>query len=110
MLIEELSSASGNARALDVAAAAELAEEDGDDGDWEDVPNALDLGLNVTKQELMAYGDGTGNFSTRQRDDETQAFLTAFFQDVSAKNIGGFADMYGALTADEQQKLSVLGQ
>jgi len=50
VLIQELSFSSGEGRALDAAAAAELAEEGSDDGDWEDIPNSLDLGSPATKQ------------------------------------------------------------
>ena len=49
VLIQELSFSSGEGR-LDAAAAADLAEEGSDDGDWEDIPSALDLGSAVTKQ------------------------------------------------------------
>lgn len=56
------------------------------------------------------FGDGTASIlSTRQRDDETQAYLIEFFRDVSTRNVGGFRDIYAALTPDEQQKLSVVG-
>lgn len=118
VLIEELSSASGNL-SLEAAAALAAAEQEGeeisDDGDWEDVTGTLDLGLLGTKQSLMGsgaagIGDGTASIlSTRQRDDETQAYLIDFFRDISARNVGGFADIYAALTQDEQQKLSVIG-
>ncbi len=50
VLIEELSSAGGNSRTIDAAAAADLAEEGSDDGDWEDEPGTLDLGSASTRQ------------------------------------------------------------
>jgi importin-9 len=50
VLVEELLSASGAARALDSAAIADLPEEGSDEGDWEDDDEALDLGLGSTKQ------------------------------------------------------------
>ena len=50
VLIEEMSSASGNSRSIDAAAAAELADDDSDDGDWEDEPNILDLGSASVRQ------------------------------------------------------------
>ncbi|KAJ9252683.1 hypothetical protein DTO195F2_7332 [Paecilomyces variotii] len=110
VLVEELVSASGN-RELDAATAATLEEEGSDDGDdWEDVPgNVLDLGLGVTKQELMAFGEGgtEGVFGVRKRDDETQAFLLEFFREASTKP--GFQELYAALTPNEQQKLGSLG-
>ena len=79
VLIEELLSASGAQNAAMAAAAAEFADEEGDDDGWEDVPSTLDLGLGSTKADLMAYGDGMGSAFGRQRDDETQAYLTEFF-------------------------------
>jgi hypothetical protein len=50
LLIDELLSASGQSRAADAAAAAELAEEDSDDGEWEDEPNVFDLSGMASKQ------------------------------------------------------------
>lgn len=108
MLIEELLSASG-AQNASSAAAAEFADEEGDDDGWEDVPSVLDLGLGATKADLMAFGEGTGSFM-RQRDDETQAYLTEFFINVSRENIAGFNDLYAALTDAEKEKLNELAQ
>ena len=112
VLIEDLASAAGNTGGINAATAGDVGsdgEDDDDDGDWEDVPG-LDLGLPATKQELMAFGDGTGSLMMRQRDDETGAFLVGFFREVSANNIGGFHDIYAALKSEEQQKLNQLGQ
>ncbi|KAJ5141910.1 hypothetical protein N7526_002905 [Penicillium atrosanguineum] len=63
----------------------------------------------MTKQQLMSFGEGGTEsvFGVRQRDDETQAFLTQFFQRAVAQP--GFQDLYGALTEDEQAKLQSLG-
>jgi len=55
VLIEELLSASGIQSAANQMAAAEFADEEGDDDGWEDVPSVLDLGLGTTKADLMAY-------------------------------------------------------
>jgi hypothetical protein len=55
VLIEELLSASGIQSAANQLAAAEFADEEGDDDGWEDVPSVLDLGLGTTKADLMAY-------------------------------------------------------
>ncbi|KAJ5811632.1 hypothetical protein N7474_007933 [Penicillium riverlandense] len=111
VLVEELSAASGN-KEIDAAAAAALDDAGSDDGDddWEDVPGQiLDLGLGVTKQELMSFGEGgsEGVFGVRRRDDETQGFLVDFFHRASAQP--GFQELYGALTPDEQGKLQGLG-
>ncbi|RDL30402.1 uncharacterized protein BP5553_10280 [Venustampulla echinocandica] len=109
VLIEELLSASGIQTAANAAAAAaEFADEEGENDDWEDVPNILDLGLGSTKAELMAYGnDGAASFM-RQRDDETQAYLTEFFLKAGTENIAGFNELYAALTDEERAKLNEL--
>jgi hypothetical protein len=109
VLIEELLSASGAQNAATAAAVAEFADEEGDDDGWEDLPNTLDLGLGSTKADLMAYGEGQGSFM-RQRDDETQAYLTEFFVKVSTENIAGFNELYAALTDGEKEKLNDLAQ
>ncbi|KAJ8060212.1 hypothetical protein OCU04_010555 [Sclerotinia nivalis] len=109
VLIEELLSASGLQNAATAAAAAEFADEDCDDDSWEDVPNVLDLGLSSTKQDLMAFGEGRGGFG-RNRDDETQAYLTEFFVKAGRENVGGFNELYNALTDEEKIKLQELAQ
>ncbi|KAL5048158.1 hypothetical protein BDW71DRAFT_178032 [Aspergillus fruticulosus] len=110
VLVEELAAASGN-KEIDAATAAALEEEGSDEDDeWEDMPdNTLDLSLGVTKQELMAFGEGgtEGVFGVRKRDDETQAFLLDFFRNASTK--GEFQQLFAALTPDEQEKLRSLG-
>ena len=111
VLVEELGSAAGN-KAMDSSAAVGLDDADSDDGDddWEDVPGQiLDLGMGMTKQALMSFGEGgsEGVFGVRQRDDETQAFLVDFFQRASTQP--GFEGLFGALTPDEQVKLQSLG-
>lgn len=111
VLVEELGSAAGN-KSMDSATAAGLDDADSDDGDddWEDVPGQiLDLGMGMTKQALMSFGEGgsEGVFGVRQRDDETQAFLVDFFQRASTQP--GFEGLFGALTPDEQAKLQSLG-
>lgn len=113
MLIEELVSASGMQAASNVAAAAatELADED-DDGDnegWEDEPDdVLDLALGSTKLDLMGWIEG-GN-SSRQRDDETQAYLIDFFVRADNENIAGFQNWCGMLTDDEKRKVKESAQ
>jgi len=109
VLIEELLSASGMNTTL-AAAAAEYGDEDeegGDDDGWEDVPSMLDLGLGTTKKELMAYGEGS---YTRQRDDETQAYLSEFFIRAGRENLAGFNDLYLLLSDEEREKLLELAQ
>jgi hypothetical protein len=102
VLIVELQSAAG--APLDANAAAELADEASDDGSWEDEPNPfVDLGSGFTKEQLMAYAADDGPSTGRQRDDETQEFLVEFFK--RAATTTGFAEEFGQLTADEQQRL-----
>jgi hypothetical protein len=107
VLIEELLSASGAQNASAAAVAAEFADEEADDDGWEDVPSVLDLGLGATKADLMAFGEGTGGFG-RQRDDETQAYLTEFFVNISRENVAGFNELYPALTDGEKERLNEL--
>ncbi|KAI9722011.1 MAG: hypothetical protein M1812_001971 [Candelaria pacifica] len=113
VLIEELSSASGQSRAFDPFALAELedgenASEDGDD--WEDVPSVLDLSSATTRQDLMAYGEGTGasSLANRQRDDETQAYLLEFFRGLAGEE--AFGAVFNSLEEEEKGKLNLLGQ
>lgn len=109
VLIEELLSASGQQNAAMVAAAAEFADEDGDDDSWEDAPNVLDLGLSSTKADLMAYGEGRSGVM-RNRDDETQAYLMEFFVRAGRENVGGFNELYEQLEEGEKAKLMELAQ
>ncbi|KAF2704474.1 ARM repeat-containing protein [Pleomassaria siparia CBS 279.74] len=103
VLIVELQSAAGIARDLDAAAAAELAEEDSDDGEWEDEVNPFaDLSSTFTKEQLMAYAAADEPMG-RQRDDETQGFLVDFFK--RASTTPGFEEEFAALSPDEQARL-----
>lgn len=104
VLVSELLSASGATGNIDAAAAAEIAEEGSDDGDWEDEPSSiLDLGTGMAKEQLMAFGQDGSTSGIRLRDDETQAYLIQWFRDAATKQ--GFAEEFGALTPDEQEKL-----
>jgi len=58
----------------------------------------------------MAYAEGLGGSFMRQRDDETQAYLTDFFVRASTENIAGFNELYGLLTDEEKAKLEELAQ
>jgi hypothetical protein len=101
VLIVELQSASG--APVDASAAADLADDGSDDGEWEDEPNPfVDLGSGFSREQLMAFAaeePGGG----RQRDDETQGFLVDFFK--RAATAPGFADDFAQLTGEEQQRL-----
>ena len=104
ILVEELLQASGKLRDVDAAAAADLDDDDDDDGDWEDDPNDfLDLGAGMTKSQLMAYGADDGPEASRGRDDETQSFLLSFFHQQGQNP--DFANVFNALTPQEQEKL-----
>ncbi|WEW57420.1 hypothetical protein PRK78_002887 [Emydomyces testavorans] len=108
VLVEELSSASGakGVHAAGPGGSFENLESDDENDDWEDLPsNSLDLSLGITKQELMGFGEGD---IPRQRDDETQAYLTHFFREEANKP--GFQEIFAALTPEEQDRLRSLGQ
>ena len=87
--------------------AAELDDDDDEDGDWEDEPNDfLDLGSTMTKSQLMQLGAEENNAFARGRDDETQAYLLSFFQQAAQKP--GFAEAFNSLTPEEQEKLRTM--
>ncbi|KAH7319851.1 armadillo-type protein [Stachybotrys elegans] len=108
VLIEELLSASGARAAANTAAAiasTELDEDDGDDDGWEDDEDTLDLALGSGRGvDLMSYVDGTH----RQRDDETQAYLTEFFIRCGQENVANFEDWFNMLNEEEKAKLREL--
>ncbi|KXT09296.1 hypothetical protein AC579_2852 [Pseudocercospora musae] len=109
VLVEELLSASGSQRNIDAAVAAELDDGDEDDGDWEDDgDDFLDLGSGMTKSQLMAFAAEDGPATSRGRDDETQQYLLSFFQQQAQKP--EFADVFSALTTEEQEKLRSMQQ
>jgi PHD/YefM family antitoxin component YafN of YafNO toxin-antitoxin module len=53
VLIEELQASSGANQQLSAEQIAQLEEADSDDGDWEDDPDAVDLGSASVKAEMM---------------------------------------------------------
>jgi importin-9 len=110
VLVEELTNASSN-QFNAASATAALDSEGSEDGDeWEDVGagsiGALDLGLGMTKQELMAY-DEQSPTNSRQIDDETTDYLVGWFREQAHKP--GFGEMFTALSAEEREKLRKLG-
>jgi importin-9 len=111
VLVEELTNASLTPFDPSAAAAA-LDSEGSEDGDeWEDVGagsvGALDLGLGVTKQELMAYDEDDSPTNSRQRDDETSEYLMGWFREQA--QTPAFAEVFNALNAEEKEKLQTLG-
>lgn len=107
VLVDELLSASGSARNLDAAAAAELDDGEDEDGEWED-DDFLDLASGMTKSQLMALGNEDGPEPSRSRNDETQAYLLDFFR--RAAQSPGFNEVFNALTPSEQEKLRSMGE
>lgn len=110
VLIEELLSASGlPAREGDPSAAAAAAAtadfDDDDDDGWEDDNDILDLSLGTNKSALMGYLSGDGQLP-RERDDETQTYLTEFFVRAAREDIAGFGGWYNMLSDFEKQKLN----
>ncbi|KAL9098812.1 MAG: hypothetical protein Q9187_009595, partial [Circinaria calcarea] len=110
ILVEELSSAATSRYLADpTAAAAGVDSEDSDDeDDWEDESPTLDLGLGMTKQTLMGFGDAANDSptSTRSRDDETAEYLSGWFKAEAQKP--AFREMYNMLNREEQAKLQAL--
>lgn len=96
-----------NHQQLDAAAAADLEEEDSEDDDWEDDDNFLDLGSGMTKEQLMAFAADDGPSRDRGFDDKTQAGLAQFFRAQAARP--EFAEVFNALTSEEQDKLRNMG-
>lgn len=114
VLIEELLSASGAHSAADTAAAMAAAadyggadSEDGEDG-WEYADDdTLDLSLGGVRADLMGYVEGSG---IRQRDDETQAYLTEFFVGAAREDVAGFQGWFEMLGEEEKGKLQELAR
>jgi hypothetical protein len=107
VLIQELLSASGTQAAASAAAAAMAAgdfDDDEDDEGWEDDDDTLDLALGATKHDLMSFLEG----GQRQRDDETQAYLTEFFIKCGQENVANFQEWYNMLNTEEKEKLNEL--
>lgn len=108
ILVDDLGSSSGT-RALEAAAAgaidADDAASDDENDDWEDVPNnTYDLGLGMTKQELMGFAEG-GNtgYNARARDEEAYGYLVEFFRATSAEP--GFQVLFDGLNEKEKDTL-----
>ncbi|KAF4981325.1 hypothetical protein FZEAL_2858 [Fusarium zealandicum] len=106
VLIEELLSASGQRAAANAAAAAVASasfdDDENDDEGWEDEDDVLDLSLGATKSDLMSFIEG----GQRQRDDETQAYLTDFFIRCGREDTANFQQWYNMLTDEEKTKLN----
>lgn len=107
LLVEELVSASGARAAANAASAAialaQFDDEENDDEGWEDEDDTLDLSLGTTKADLMSFMESGGQ---RQKDDETQAYLTEFFIRCGRENTANFQQWYNMLSEEERTKLN----
>jgi len=65
----------------------------------------LDLSLGTTKADLMTMLENSGS---RQRDDETQSYLSEFFLRAARENVANFQEWYVMLTDEEKGKLNEL--
>ena len=103
VLIEELQAAGGNQPQLTQAEIEKLDEAESDDGDWEDDPDTLDLGLNSTKAELMAFAEEEPGQSARGVDEETGRYLVDFFKQMGGEE--SFEGVFAQLNPGEQERL-----
>ena len=104
ILVDELlaNNVSRSVETLAPASELEKAESVGSgDSDWEDDDGFLDLGTGMTKEALM--GMVADDMPSRSRDDETQGYLLQWFATKARED--GFGQVFGQLTADEQEKL-----
>ncbi|KAL1885996.1 hypothetical protein Cpir12675_006955 [Ceratocystis pirilliformis] len=86
-----------------INASAEFEDDDADDA-WEDEESALDMLSGNKKSDLIKFLRS----SPRERDDETQDYLTQFFVEAAQKDLAGFSEWYKLLTIEEKAKLSEL--
>ena len=124
VLIEELQAAGAGGRSQEQEAIELLEEAQDDDDEWEDDPDTLDLAspsakegwtglqaraikrLEIANKNLTALMRLVEN--DRKRDDETQAYLTEFFQNAARKP--NFPLYFSQLTQEEQMKLRAFVQ
>ncbi|KAI5259556.1 putative importin 9 [Aureobasidium subglaciale] len=109
ILVDEILSSNLSRSVENLAPASEIekAESVGsDESGWEDEDGFLDLGAGITKEALM--GMVADDMPVRSRDDETQAHLLQWFAGKSQEE--GFGEVFGQLSAAEQQKLRSMGQ
>ncbi|KAL5594106.1 hypothetical protein BROUX41_001154 [Berkeleyomyces rouxiae] len=86
-----------------VNASAEFEDDDGDDA-WEDEEEALGMLGGSTKSDLLKFLRS----GMRERDDETQEYLTQFFVEAAQKDLAGFSEWYKLLNMEEKAKLAEL--
>ena len=112
LLVEELSAAAQSRFSnLSEAQAAAMGDDDAKsddsgDGEWEDEPDALDLGSGLVKEELMRFGEEGSPTGSRARDEETAEYLGRWFREEGGKEAFGVA--FGGLSEEERGKLRAL--
>lgn len=82
-------------------------DEDGDE-EWESSSDEgfLDMASGMTKESLMAYGAGDGDFGGERdkgTDDETRAYVLQWLRDVAGRE--GFDGVFGQLNEAEQERV-----
>ena len=109
LLVEELGSAAQSQFSTMAAAHAAAAGEDAesptsqDSQEWEDEPEAVDLGSAAVREELMKFGEDHSPTGSRARDEETAEYLSTWFRQEAGNE--GFQAAFGLLNAEEQEKL-----
>ncbi|PNS18454.1 Importin subunit beta-5 [Sphaceloma murrayae] len=107
ILIEELIPPGGGAEPKSAHSAAAdgsgQGEDEEDDEEWEDDPHDfLDLGSGMTKEQLMAFGEGR---EPRGSDDETQRYLIDWFRQLAQRP--GANGIWERLTEGEKERVGV---
>ena len=112
LLVEELGSAASSKFSTLAAAQAATMGDDADSptsqdsGEWEDEPEAVDLGSAAVKEELMKFGEENSPTGSRARDEETAEYLSSWFRGEAGNE--GFMEVFGRLNGEEQEKLRSL--
>ncbi|TKX19741.1 importin beta N terminal domain-containing protein [Elsinoe australis] len=107
ILVEELLPASGPEpkSAISAAAGGSPEDDDEDDEEWEDDPHDfLDLGSGMTKEQLMAFGEGRGTEARGRGDDETQRYLVEWFRGLAQRP--GADQVWSRLSDGEKERIS----
>ena len=107
LLVDELlSAANATARFTQMGLEDAVSDEEGDADEWEDEPQAIDLGSRAVREELMNFGAEGGNgspTSSRGHDNEAVEYLAGWFRAKGAE--AGFQERFAQLSVEEQEKL-----
>ncbi len=112
LLVDELNNAAQSKFSTLAAAQAAALGEDAesptsqDSGEWEDEPEAVDLGSVAVREELMKFGVENSPTGSRARDEETAEYLSTWFRQEAGT--AGFQTAFEQLNAEEQEKLRSL--